>query len=346
MLHITDQLPEGFLQTGPQELHNILSGPTLIHLQGRRQQPLFVSVLLHGNETTGFYAVQKLLQKYSHQALPRSLSLFVGNVTAARTAERRLNGQVDYNRVWPHRGFSHDSVECNMMGQVVQEMQQRDVFLSVDIHNNTGLNPHYACINRLDNAFYHLATLFSRTVIYFVRPKGVQSQAFAELCPAVTVECGQTENHHGIEHALEYLQACLDLSELPTHPVHTQDMDLFHTVATVKVAPHIRFSFSEESVDLLFESRLDLMNFSELKTGTRWGKVNVPDDADPVLTVMSETGEDVVHRYFRQRNGELLTTGPIMPSMLTTQEDIIRKDCLCYLMERMPLKDAEAAELS
>ena len=342
MLHITDQLPDGFLTTGPQDLHSILPGPTLIHLPGKLTRPLFVSVLLHGNETTGFYAVQNLLKKY--QNLPRAISVFVGNVTAAKDAKRRLDNQVDYNRVWPHQGFDHDSVECSMMRHVVEEMRNRKVFLSVDIHNNTGLNPHYACINRLNNAFYHLATLFSRTVIYFIRPKGVQSQAFAELCPAVTVECGQTSSFSGIEHAQQYLESCLNLKELPTHSIHTQDMDLFHTVAIVKVAPHINFSFSRTDADLLFEPHLDRMNFSELDAGTRWAKVqNLEPDADPVLTVMSEKGEDVVSRYFSQDNGELTTRCPIMPSMLTTQEEIIHKDCLCYLMERMKLKDEESA---
>lgn len=334
MLHITDEIPDGFLITDSQQLHQILPGPTLIHLQGKHEAPLFVSVLLHGNETTGFYAIQNILKKY--QELPRSLSIFVGNVTAARLLKRRLDNQVDYNRVWPHQDFSHDSVECSMMTQVIEQMRERNVFLSVDIHNNTGLNPHYACINRLEDSFYHLATLFSRTVIYFIRPKGVQSQAMAEICPAVTVECGHTGNTAGIDHAQQFIDSCLNLSELPSHPIHPQDMDLFHTVATVKVAPHINFSFSDPEADLIFEPQLDKLNFSELEAGTRWARIqHLHKDADPVLTVLSEDGQDVVNQYFCQNNGELKTACRLMPSMLTTQEEIIHKDCLCYIMERM-----------
>ena len=55
------------------------------------------------------------------------------------------------------------------------------MFASIDIHNNTGLNPHYGCVNRLDPPFLHLATLFSRIVVYFKRPLGVQSAAFASV---------------------------------------------------------------------------------------------------------------------------------------------------------------------
>jgi len=45
-------------------------------------------------------------------------------------------------------------------------MRLRDVFASVDIHNNTGLNPHYGCVTALRHASLHLAAMFSRTVVY------------------------------------------------------------------------------------------------------------------------------------------------------------------------------------
>ena len=57
-----------------------------------------------------------------------------------------------------------------MMRDVVAQMRLRRVFASIDIHNNTGSTQHYACVNRLDPPFLHLATLFSRTVVYFRRP--------------------------------------------------------------------------------------------------------------------------------------------------------------------------------
>jgi succinylglutamate desuccinylase len=85
----------------------VLPGPALIHLPGRRIPPLFVSVLLHGNEDTGWLAAQSVLKKYATVELPRALSLFIGNVEAARTGLRRLDGQPDYNRVWPGSEEAH-----------------------------------------------------------------------------------------------------------------------------------------------------------------------------------------------------------------------------------------------
>jgi succinylglutamate desuccinylase len=334
MLNIIDQLPSNLLSCQATELYDLLPGPTLIHLPGKRPEPLFVSVLLHGNETTGFVAIQELLKKYQQQSLPRSLSIFIGNVNAARFGKRRLDNQVDYNRVWPHPGFNHDSLESKMMQQVVDEMRQRKVFVSIDIHNNTGLNPHYGCVNQLDHKFFHLATLFSRTVVYFIRPQGVQSQAMAQVCPAVTVECGQPSNYSGVTHALQYIESCLNLAALPTHPVAKHDMDLFHTVATVKVRHDVHFSFHDQHADLLFPPDLDQLNFNELHTGTSFGKVHVSESP---FCVANEDGEEVKDQYFTVDNGLVKTICPVMPSMLTTQEEIIRNDCLCYLMERYPL---------
>ena len=109
--------------------------------------------------------------------------------------------------------------------------------------HNTGINPHYACINRVDNRFLQLASLFSRTVVYFIRPLGVQSMAMSSVCPAVTRECGKPSHEYGTEHAREYLDACLHMSAIPEHPVASHDVDLFHTVAIVKVPDGVSFGF-------------------------------------------------------------------------------------------------------
>jgi hypothetical protein len=217
--------------------------------------------------------------------------------------------------------------------QIIETMRQRKVFASIDIHNNTGLNPHYACINAQDHSFLHLALLFSRTVVYFIKPDGVQSMAFSKLCPAVTVECGKVGQRHSTEHALEFVDAALHLDHFPEHPVSAQDYDLFHTVATVKVPESVDFSFSRADSELLFSPDLDHLNFRELPSGTQLAEVN---DGEARLEAWSEEGEDVAERYFIHDNGSLKTRLPVMPSMLTLNEEVIRQDCLCYLMERLP----------
>ncbi|GMR21102.1 MAG: hypothetical protein BMS9Abin36_1701 [Gammaproteobacteria bacterium] len=335
MLNEYDVLPEGLLDKEATGLHEVLPGPSIIHLKGRHEPPLFVSVLLHGNEDTGWCAIRQLLCDYATKELPRCLSLFIGNIEAARYGQRYLGHQPDYNRIWRvHKG---DTVtpEHKMMQQVTDIMKQRGVFASLDVHNNTGTNPHYACVNKLDDPFLHLARLFSRSVVYFTKPDNVQSRAFSALCPAVTAECGQPGQPHGMQHAVEFLGAALRLSEHPAHPVTHGDIDLFHTVAIAKVPDAISFEFKAGDSDIQFIDNLDYLNFRELPEQTLLGWVRSREVIR--LDVRDEQGRDVYQRFFNISNGELRTAAPMMPSMLTVNARAIRQDCLCYIMERMSL---------
>jgi succinylglutamate desuccinylase len=337
LLRHYQETPAGLLEAQPERLAALLGGPSLIHLPGRRERPLFVSVLLHGNETTGLFAIQALLKQFAGKELPRALSLFIGNVEAARDGVRRLAGQPDYNRVWPG-SEQPDSPERRLMAEIVDIMSERRPFASVDIHNNTGINPHYACINRIDHRFLHLASLFSRTLVYFIRPRGVQSMAFAALCPAVTVECGKVGQSVGERHVREFLDACLHLSEIPDHPVASHDVDLYHTVATVRVPRVFSFGFGEQPVDVCFVNDLDHLNFRELPPGTALARLNGVEGM-PVAAV-DEQGREVAERFFAVEEGLLRTRRSLMPAMLTLDERVIRQDCLGYLMERYPLPSA------
>lgn len=327
-----DRLPDGLLDVAVEALHTLIPEPALFHLPGKRSDALFVSVLLHGNESTGFLAVQKLLQKYHGQTLPRGLTLFFGNTQAARFNQRRLDHQPDFNRIWPGTVLP-ESPETVWARQICEIMRRREVFASVDVHNNTGLNPHYACINKLDNTFLHLGALFGRLLVYFTHPKGIQSGAFAEFCPAVTLECGRPGQAYGTEHALAFLDGCLHLNEFPAHPIPPRDVDLYHTVAQVCIPEEVDFSFDDKSAELLLSPDLERLNFTDIVSGTVFGQVD--SDRMPVLA-RDNDGNDVSRQFFAVENGQLRLVREAMPSMLTLNERVIRQDCLCYLMERLP----------
>ena len=331
MLNIINSIPDNLLTLPATRLYTILPGPTLIHLEGRTNPAVFVSVLLHGNEHTGWDAVRKLLSKYSTKVLPRSLSLFIGNVEAARHNKRFLEGQPDFNRIWNGGPLP----EHQMIRKILEEMKQRGVYISIDIHNNTGKNPHYACVNRTHNEFLQVATLFSRTMVYFIRPEGVQSMAFAEFCPAVTVECGTSGELQGTEHALEFIEACLHLSEIPTNAVNSHNINIYHTIAVVKIPDKYTFGFDSINNDLKLYKETEFYNFRELPEGTPIGEVN-GQIRDP-LNVQDEEGNEVCDRYFTIDNGIIRSRRKIVPAMITLNTEIIQKDCFCYLMEPYPL---------
>ncbi|MCK5830439.1 MAG: succinylglutamate desuccinylase/aspartoacylase family protein [Methylococcales bacterium] len=326
-------LPVSLLTAMPESLHKLFPDPTLFHLSGKHKEPLFVSVLLHGNETTGFLGLQKLLLKYQKQELPRSLSFYLGNTLAANQGVRRLDKQPDFNRIWPGTELPETN-ETLMAQEIVDIMEQRNIFASIDVHNNTGLNPQYACVNKLDNQFLQLANLFGRLVVYFTRPIGVQSGAFSKLCPSVTLECGKPGHQFGVDHTFEYLNSCLHLSKLSDQPVLSQDIDIYHTVAQVKINKGIQFSFDVQT-ELVLDKDLERMNFTEISAGTEFGIVN--HNVSMPLIVKNSEGNIVTEKFFTMTENRLTIKKNTMPSMLTLDERVIRQDCLCYLMEKVDL---------
>ena len=328
ILNELTELPEGFLQADHKSMAELFKAPSLIHLQGKNKQPLFISTLLHGNEDSGLKALQLLLKKYDSQALPRSLSIFIGNIDAAAADVRHLPNQPDYNRVWP--GCDHqDCDETRMMKKVVEIMQQRQPFASIDLHNNTGRNPHYGCVNRLSPQYLQLARLFSRTVVYFTSPKGVQSEAFAGFCPAVTLECGKVGELDGIEHAARFIETTMQLEHLPDHV--PSDIDLFHTVARIVITDDIEFSF-DGSGDLILDGSIELFNFKEIHQGTKFARTN---NAKAIFSVLDEQEKNVYDDFFSLEDNHIVLNKTVMPSMFTKNTEVIRQDCLCYIMERL-----------
>ncbi len=218
-----------------------------------------------------------------------------------------------------------------MMADIVDQMRRRRVFASIDLHNNTGVNPLYCCVNVIANPHLQLASLFSRTVVYFLRPKGVQSMAFSAICPAVTCECGKVGDAAGVVRAIEFLNACLHLVKIPGDPVPQGDVHLYHTVATIKVPSRATIGFGAKSADFTFLADLDRLNFLELSPGTQLG-VRASGLSDE-LEIWDENGNDVRRRFVDYEGGAIRLRRPVIPSMFTQDERVIRQDCLGYLME-------------
>jgi hypothetical protein len=103
-------------------------------------------------------------------------------------------------------------------------------------------------------------------------------------------------------------------------------------VAVVTIPPQVSFSFDGRDADLQFLDDLDRLNFHEVPPGTLFGWTRTGNQLG--LEVQDEQGVNVANRYFTVRDFDLLTASPMMPSMLTLDERIVRQDCLCYLMER------------
>jgi len=225
-----------------------------------------------------------------------------------------------------------DLTEIALMQEVGDRVTAAPLFASVDIHNNTGRNPHYGCVNKLETPFLHLAALFSRTTVYFTEPRGVQSVAMADHCPAVTLECGQVGDAAAHKHAVDYLEAGLRLHHIPDHPIAPGDIGLLHTLAVVKVREGLSIGFDPDDTDISFRADIDHFNFGRMPGGSVLAAVKGPDMP---LVATDEDGNDITDRLFDLRNGLLILREDIIPSMATPDARVIRQDCVFYVMEQL-----------
>lgn len=326
MLTVLRNLPEGLLECAPRDLPRILSGPALIHLPGRSERPLFVSILLHGNETTGLLAMQRVLRYYRGRALPRPLWLFIGNVQAAGVGKRLLPGQPDYNRIW----LRGEGPEHDMTCEVVDRVKASNPVACIDVHNNTGRNPMYTVVARHERDHLSLASRFSKTVVYATSPDNTCSAAFSQVCPSVAVESGLPGQPEGVDAVVRYVSDSLELPD-PIHHVDF-DIDLFHTVAVVKLARSCTCGAAGEDVDLQLNPDIERYNFKEIPPGTRLARIRAGkrDCVDVQPFERATTGS-----WLQVQDGELTVARTLMPAMLTSDPDIVKWDCLCYIMERL-----------
>ncbi|MCB9026331.1 MAG: succinylglutamate desuccinylase/aspartoacylase family protein [Bdellovibrionaceae bacterium] len=325
---ILNELPKDLLNINYQQIKSIFPHPSLIHLEGAKKEPLFISTCLHGNEDVGFKTIQKLKAYLETHNLPRSLSIFIGNVDAAELNLRRKEQQKDYNRIWR----KDNSPEGLMAQDIINIMKEKNTFASLDLHNNSGKNPMYACVNSTTSPFLKLASLFANNIVYFDNPNTCQSMAFADFCPSVTIECGQTGNFIGPEKAFEYI---LDLLHLDSFEVtdHTfENLNLYQTLGRLCVEGTRSISFSNEKLELNFPGELELWNFTPLKAHTLLA-YSLHDHQS--LYVRDENDKDISEEFIYFKNKHYYLSQDCVPAMLTSDLDVIYKDCLGYLMKTM-----------
>jgi predicted deacylase len=150
-------LPDGFFDITTANIRTLFPNPTLIQLDGRDRNFLFISILQHGNEYSGLRVMQRVLAEHARE-LPRSILLFIGNVRAAEANLRQLPDQVDYNRCWPGT-LMQPCPTSAMMRRIIEIARGLPLFAALDIHNNTGKNPHYTCISDPNGRNQNLAAM-------------------------------------------------------------------------------------------------------------------------------------------------------------------------------------------
>ena len=326
----TTTLPRQVASLPARELLATLGGPTLFDLRRPGKPPLFVSTLLHGNETSGWDAVRRIARR--DDAAEFSWMLFLGNVQAAAQGARSLPEQPDFNRIW-HASAEDDETrapadtdiwqedshehpaEAQLAEAVAQAAEAAQPFFAVDVHNNSGHNPPYSVITSLDRTTLAAAAAFSPRAIHARQPAGVQTRRFARFCPAVTIETGQPEDPESANRAEAYLLGCLQSGKSPS-------------------AEHSRLALYENTVrvtvrgDIEPHPGLERLNFG----------IAVPGQCIAhrgELVAQDSQGRVVTDQYLEADGSATRLTRSVTLSMYTSDVAIARQDCLCYFMTQV-----------
>jgi hypothetical protein len=326
-LDIYSHLPEGLLELPAHRLLERLRGPTLIHIDGAREPELFVSVLLHGNETSGWEGLRRYLR--DHPAPERSLCVFIANIAAAAERARVLPGQQDFNRIWRNAA----GVGAELADALLGAITNRNYFAAIDLHNNTGHNPFYAVVTDLSATNLGLAYEFSDKAVYVREPDTTLTHAFSGRCPAVALELGPVGDSRCDDRAYDFIDRCIGLNEIPE--TGSDRLNLYESLARVHVADDAVFAFTggNESAPLMLTGGVEAVNFHDLKAGTPFGSSELP--LADLLTVLDTDHQDVTSEYFAKDGAEIVLRRDIVPAMYTTDPFVVRQDCLCYFMSRM-----------
>lgn len=325
LMHIKNQLPTELLMNPPNLAYQMIDDLSVFHLKGEFNEPLVISTLLHGNETSGFEALRLLMCKYENKPLPRDIILVFGNIQAARLGIRQLKGQVDFNRIWD-QGESDEHLKTR---KILQYLQTQNLFAAIDLHNTSGKNPYYVAIDQLSHRTIALAQFISDRIVYFKEPHSVFSAALAEFCPSITFEAGLSGNLEIINYIAGFLDEILNMKSLPQISAHKKQVQILHSYGRICIPENTEFVFGENSACLSIDKNLDRHNFELVHPGT----VFAQNARDIQFIVLDENSQNIASSYFKNENGILTTTQEFIPSLITTHPEIAKDDVLGYIMK-------------
>jgi hypothetical protein len=201
----------------------------------------------------------------------------------------------------------------------------------VDLHNNTGHNPPFSVVTRLDETRLALTSLFSHLCIHNDLRLGTLIEATEDDFPGVTIECGRAGNPAADVTAFEGLERYLE-EEIPSAPTGG-DLTVLEKPIRVCIPNGTRLAFAEQAVagaDLTVMGDIDRHNFQLMPPNEPVGWV---EDADawPVVARGAD-GQDVSRELFGMRGKLLETRQAGVPIMMTTDPVGAASDCLFYLV--------------
>ena len=237
------------------------------------------------------------------------LVLLIGNPKASAMDARKINGDYDYNRIW---SANSDSGIGKKFWQLREKLAGRKVRLAIDIHNNNAPNPCHAIYMARDGDIDSLAwaASFAGIVVRSNLSLNTCMEAFATVCPTVTLECGLPGQQSGIDLATVFVKRAL----MGNKPAANGDAIVYDLVARIMLNPGVSLGFGTEDADLNLPVEAPSMwNFNRIAKGTKIGSLrSLTDDPLGIISQLDRKIKD----YFVIEDGKLLAAEDFVPAML------------------------------
>ena len=312
-----------------------LPGQTHIHVTGQDSNRCrAVATLLHGNEPSGLHAIFDVL---CQQVVPVvDIHYFIPCVDAARQAPgfiyRMLPHQKDLNRCFKEP-FG-DTEQDQLAQELLANLERINPECVIDIHNTSGSSPSFGVTTFRDERHDSLVSLFTNHLVVTDLLLGSLMEISESMMPAVTIECGGTEDSKSNLMASEGLLKYITLEDVLSAPHLEMSLEIFHNPLRVELQENSEIAYGDhcllqEGVTLLPD--IEHFNFGYVEPENCLGFISGNLAAN--LTVMDINRQERVLDYLRLSEGELYPTRRLKLFMVTTNPEIARKDCLFYLVE-------------
>ncbi len=315
----------------PEQWLMSLQQPTVVEVSGKEMSRWrVVSVLIHGNEPSGFFAAYEFLRQ---KTIPQTnLAIVISSVRAARHeplfTHRAIPGEFDLNRRF-------GIVECRdrvteLAHHIVEYVRALCPELVVDLHNTSGQAPPFAVSISDHSSVRKMASLFCCTMVVTQLIVGsLMEQNFN--CPIVTIECGGAGSDSSHALALEGLRRFAVLDSI--NELNDETVEVYMHPVRVKALPGLSLSYGgtvDPDADITLSQTIEQLNYGITPAGKPLGWLSRP--LEQSLTAINDYGEDLIETLFENRQGRLIARQNLKLFMATGRGDIALSDCLFYVV--------------
>jgi hypothetical protein len=340
-LRVIDVEGDAPVPDDPEDFLAGLAGPTVFHLHGAdRRRARVVAGSLHGNEPSGLRAIHRVLATREPAAV--DTFLLVGAVEAARAAprfsHRMLPGRRDLNRCFQP---PFDDPDGRIAEEILAVLRAARPEAVIDLHNNTGRNPAYAIATRIDGPRLGLCALFADRFVSSALNLGSFMEAFDDLAPSLTIECGHAGDPAADAVAHAGLVRLMRLPQIDPVFVTGVTGATGHAISIltdpvrVRLRPGLALAFGQAprvDAHLTLDAEIDRHNFEVLPADTHFGWVRA--DAGWPIEASDAAGRDRSPELFAVVDGNLVARRSVIPIMLTTNATVAVSDCLFYVVDQ------------